>query len=68
MKKIKMSLFDNDQAVQAKTDMNFNDSQKELLTTFIRQINEELVTGATALLEIEGLQNDPVTFEITQPL
>ena len=68
MKKIKMSLFDNDHAVQAKTDMNFDHNQKEMLTTFIRQINEELVTGATALLEIEGLQNDPVTFEITQPL
>jgi hypothetical protein len=66
MKKIKMSLFDHDHAVQAKTNMNFDDNQKEMLATFIKQIHEELVTGATAFLEIEGLQHDQVTFEITQ--
>ena len=66
MKKIKMSLFDHDHAVQAKTDINFDNNQEEMLTAFIRQINEELVTGSTAFLEIEGLQKDQVTFEITQ--
>lgn len=68
MEKIKISLFDNDQAVQAKTNMNFDDNQKEMLAAFIRQVNDELVTGSTALLEIEGLQNDLVTFEITKAL
>ena len=61
---IKLSLIDCDQTVQAKTDLD--DTQNNALSSFIERIKEELVTGETATLEIEGHEKSPVRFEITQ--
>jgi len=64
MKKIKISLIDNDQTVRAKTDLN--DSKNNAFSSFIERIREELVTGETALLEIEEKNKNSLRFEITQ--
>lgn len=64
MNKIKISLIDNDQTVQAKTDLD--DTQNNTLSAFIERIKEELVTGETALLEIEEQEKNSLRFEITQ--
>lgn len=61
---MKISLIDNDYVVRAKTDLAQNGSD-DLFRKFVQQIKEELVTGQTAYLEIEGAQKDPITFEIT---
>jgi hypothetical protein len=66
MKTIRISLVDNDQVVQATKDLNLNDSTDYSFAAFIHRIREELVTGETAYLEIQGLQKDPVTFAISQ--
>ena len=62
---IKMELIDNDQVVQAKTDLAGNGND-EPFRKFLRQIKEEMVPGQTAYLAIEGFDAEPVTFEITQ--
>lgn len=64
MNKIKISLINNDQTVQAKTDLD--DTQNNTLSNFIERIREELVTGETALLEIEEREKSSLRFEITQ--
>ncbi|PKN65352.1 MAG: hypothetical protein CVU57_10930 [Deltaproteobacteria bacterium HGW-Deltaproteobacteria-15] len=66
MKTIKISLVNNDQVVQATKNLNLNESVDHSVAAFIRQIREELVTGETAYLEIQGLQKDPLTFAISQ--
>ena len=63
---IKMSVFDNDCSVQAETDMEFNYSQNQSFKKFINQLAQELVTGQTVYLQIEGVRNNPITFEIAQ--
>ena len=65
IKRIKIELLDNDRVVRAKTDLGFN-GISESLGKFVRQIKEELVTGETAFLEIEGSDMESVTFEICQ--
>ena len=66
MKNIKVSLIDNDFAIQAKRDVAFNESQKNVLSEFFEQVQEELVTGQTAFLEIDGLLNKTVTLTIAE--
>jgi len=66
MNTIKIALINNDQAVQAKTDLD--DTQNNALSSFIQRVKEELVTGETAFLEIEGLEKSSLRFEITQAL
>ena len=63
---IEFQLVNNDQVVQATKDLNLNESSDRSVAAFIRQIREELVTGETAYLEIQGLQKDPLTFAISQ--
>jgi len=58
MEKIKVLLFDNDHVVHAKTD-------ESSLSYLFKKIREEFITGETAYLEVEGLKDKPVTFEIT---
>ena len=62
---MKISLFDNDYVVRTKTDLN-GKAKNDNLNKFFREIEEELVTGKTAYLEIEGLKKGPVTFEISK--
>lgn len=64
MTKFKISLINSDQAVQAKTDLD--DTQNKAFSSFIERIKEELVTGETALLEIEEHDKSSLRFEITQ--
>lgn len=57
MEKIKVSLFDNDHVVHARTD-------ESSLTNLFERIREEFITGETAYIEVEGLKDKPITFEI----
>ena len=58
MENIKVSLLDNDRVVHAKSD-------GASLTDLFKRIREEFITGETAYLEVEGLKEKPVVFEIT---
>ena len=58
MEKIKVSLFDNDHVMHAK-------SEGSALTKLFEKITEEFITGETAYIEVEGLKKNPVVFEIT---
>ena len=62
---IKIELLDNDYVVRAKTDLVSNGNDNSL-SKFFQKIKEELLPGQTAYLEIEDVQGDPVTFEISQ--
>lgn len=66
MKHIKLSLIDNDYAVQASGDLDLSEKLNVVFTKFIERLREELVTGQTATLEIEGLAEKPVSFIIAQ--
>ena len=66
MKNIRISLVNNDHVVQAARDLNLNENTDSVFASFLRQVREELVTGETAYLEIQGIQKDPVTFAISQ--
>ena len=65
MANIKMELVDSDYVVRAKMDLAWM-AKKDELGNFLREIDEELLTGKTAHLEIEGLKKDSVTFEISK--
>lgn len=65
MNRIKMSFIDNDYAVRASTDVGAEDEQTRL-SSFLEQIKEELVTGNTAYLEIEGLNGKSITLSIAE--
>jgi hypothetical protein len=66
MKHVKISLIDNDQSVQAMADLNFNSKEDKNFSKFIEQLMDELGTGQTAYLEIDGLLNKPVVFSIAE--
>jgi hypothetical protein len=66
MKHVKISLIDNDQSVQAMADLNFNSKVDKNFSKFIEQLMDELGTGQTAYLEIDGLLNKPVVFSISE--
>jgi len=58
MENIKVSLFDNDRVVHAK-------SEEASLANLFERIRDEFITGETAYIEVEGLKEKPVVFEIT---
>jgi hypothetical protein len=62
---LKISLIDNDYMVCAKTDLLMN-GEYEKFIKFLKEIDEELITGKTAHLEIEGPDKGPFTFEISK--
>lgn len=64
MMNLKIDFVDNDQAVRAKTEIAFT-GQDDPVINFLRQIREELLPGDTAYLEIEGLEKNPITLEIS---
>jgi hypothetical protein len=49
----RLSLVDNDYVVRAKTDLTL-EGEEAKFGKFLRTLNEELVAGNTAFLEIEG--------------
>ena len=65
MMNLKMALVDNDYVVRAKTDLALKRKDNKF-GEFFKEINEELVIGETAYLEIEGLEMDTITFEISK--
>jgi hypothetical protein len=65
MKHLKFSFVDNDFAVNAKTDLTIHDDSDFDFVKFLRKIKNELITGETAFLEVEGLNKTPVTFTIS---
>ncbi len=65
MKNLKFSLVDNDFAINAETNLELNDKGDQSFERFLRSIEEELVTGETAYLEIEGLHKAPIKFAIS---
>ena len=62
---LRLSLVDNDYVVRAKTDLTLNGNDIKF-GKFFEEIKEELATGKTAQLEIEGSEMDPITFEISK--
>lgn len=64
MENIKMSLKDSDQVVRIRTDFSVNGHEGPF-RRFLQQINEEMIPGQTAYLEIEGLEKGPMTLEIS---
>jgi hypothetical protein len=58
MENIKVSLFDNDHVVHAIT-------EGSSLDKIFKKIREEFITGETAYLEVEGLRETPIVFEIS---
>lgn len=66
MKNLNLSLIDNDYVLRAKTNLNSKDNNNGAFKRFLRSVEERLVTGETAYLEIEGLHKDPTTFVISR--
>ncbi|MFP4160342.1 MAG: hypothetical protein ACOCQI_03775 [Desulfosalsimonas sp.] len=65
MNRIKMSFIDNDFRVQAAADIEISESETGKLTDFISQLAEDLGTGQTAWLQIDGLSR-PVTLSVAE--
>ena len=64
MENITISLVDNDYKLHARTNIppNGNDDP---IRDFLNRMKDELTTGQTAHLEIEGLDSKISTFEIS---
>lgn len=62
---LKIALVDNDYAVCARTDLHTTGKNGKLVN-FLKEIDEELVTGKTAYLEIEGSEKESFRFEISK--
>ena len=65
MKNLTIELKDNDYVVRAKTDLVKN-GKENAFGRFVEQMNEELIMGQTAFLEIEGSEMGPAKFEISR--
>ncbi len=66
MKHVRLSLIDTDQSIQAMTQLDFSDKEKNKFLKFIELLKEELATGQTAMLEIDGILTNPVVFSIAE--
>ena len=64
MENIKIELVDSDHVVRAKMELPM-DGNGDPLRKFLRRINEELIPGEVAYLEVDGFKKDPLIFEIT---
>ena len=64
MKKVRISLVDNDFTLRAKAELP-EDEKNAALIKLIQCIEEEFVPGEPAHLEIEGLKEKPIIFEIS---
>jgi len=65
MKKLKISLKDNDYVVRAATELGAG-RKSNGFGKFFKDINRELIAGETAHLEIETPETGVVTFEISR--
>ena len=64
MSNIEMALVNNDFNAQRKARFQLNTKESKVLENFLREVKEDLATGQTAFLEIEGFQND-ITFTLS---
>lgn len=64
MENIKISLVDNDYIVKAETDITLNGND-ELFINFFKEVSKNLIPGQTAHLEIDGLEKEHISFEIS---
>ena len=63
MRRITMSFIDNDFRVQAAADIEISDTENLRFADFINQLAEDLGTGETAWLQIDGLSR-PITLSV----
>ena len=62
---IRLSLVDDDYVVRAKTDLDYSGPNNRV-ELFFKEMSEELITGKSAYLEIEGSNSSPITLEISK--
>jgi hypothetical protein len=62
---VKISLIDTDYRVCARTDLEADENGKRI-SGLVSEINEELITGKTAYLKIEGPDIKPITLEVSK--
>ena len=62
---LKISLVDSDYVICAKTDLQL-DGEYEKFIKFLKELDEELIIGKTAHLEIEDPKEGSITFEISK--
>jgi hypothetical protein len=65
MKRLKISLKDNDYVVRASTEIG-SGRKNNGFGKFLKDINRELIAGETAHLEIESPETGHMTFEISR--
>jgi hypothetical protein len=63
---LKMSLVDNDYVTQAETNLSLNQDVMDKISSFLVRMKEELVTGQSAYLHIQGAEKDSIILEIAQ--
>ena len=66
MKKITLTLSDNNYTVQAKTDIDLDSHQDNTLKKLVDKIESGLYSESAAYLSIEGLTKKPVILTITE--
>lgn len=66
MKNIRMSLINTDFSVRASADIKLDDDQNRRFAQFMESVESELITGATAFLEIEGPGAKPVKLMVAE--
>jgi len=62
---LKISLVDNNYIVRAKTDLQTS-GEYDRFGKFLKEIDDKLINGETAYLEIEGYERGNITFEISK--
>lgn len=65
MNRIKMSFIDNDYAVRASADVDAAGNEAGL-SRLLQELQEDLATGDTAYLEIEGADGKSMRLSIAQ--
>ena len=64
MRKFKLTLIDNDSRAQADTDLALGAESAGAFSSFIASIMDELITGETEYLEIEGDESGTVRLAV----
>ncbi len=64
MMNLKIEFVNTDQMIRAKMEIAIKD-QNDPVVVFFKRIREELAPGETAYIEVAGLADMPLTFEIS---
>lgn len=65
MQNLQLALIDNDYRVQAKTGFQLETNEAEILKKFFSRMQETLITGDTAFMEILDAGSEPIVFEVS---